>query len=235
LALSEELSHPYSQTFAVYFAAWQHAILRDAQRAEECAAATVALATEHGFSLLAAGGTVIRGWARALQEPAPDGLAELLRGLDAYRATGAEFLRPYQLALLADVYAHQGHVEDALTALTNALELVGKTDERWWESELHRVKGELLWRQAEPDVAKVEHCFETALEVARHQGAKFLELRAAVSLSRLRVRLGRRAEAYDLLTRIYGWFPESLDSPDLRKATPFSRISWGNNLVGVHS
>jgi len=93
-----------------------------------------------------------------------------------------------------------------------------KTDERWWEGELHRLTGEVLWRQPEADPVRVERCFQKALGVARNQEAKFLELRATVSLTRLWQRLGRRAEAYDLLAQIYGWFPEGFDIPDLQEA-----------------
>jgi class 3 adenylate cyclase/predicted ATPase len=218
LALSEELSHPYSRTFALYFAAWLHALLQERPQAGERAEAAVALAAEHGFAIFAAAGTVLRGWAYATHDHAPEGLAELSRGLDAFRATGAEFLRPHQLALLAEACQHHGRDEEGLTALADALVLVDKTDERWWEAEVHRLNGESLWRQANPNAVKVELCFQKALGVARHQEAKSLELRATVSLSRLWQRLGRRAEAYDLLARIYGWFPEGFDIPDLQEA-----------------
>ena len=218
VAWSEELSHPYSQTFALFFAAWLHALLQEPPQAGERAGATVTVAAEHGFAIFAACGTVLRGWARATHDHAPESLAELSQGMEAYRATGAEFLRPHQLALLAEVCQHQGRGEEGLTALADALVLVEKTDERWLEAELYRLKGESLWRHADPDATKVEHCFQKALEVARHQEAKLLELRATVSLSRLWQRLGRRAEAYDLLARIYGWFPEGFDIPDLQEA-----------------
>jgi predicted ATPase len=178
----------------------------------------VALAAEHGFAIFAAAGTVLRGWAHATHDHAPEGLAELSRGLDAYRATGAEFLRPHQLALLAEAGQPQGREQEGLTTLTDALVLIDKTDERWWEAEVHRLKGELLWQQVDPDAVNVELCFQEALRVARHQEAKSLELRATVSLSRLWQRLGRRAEAYDLLSQIYGWFRDGFDTPDLQEA-----------------
>jgi class 3 adenylate cyclase/predicted ATPase len=231
LALSEELSHPYSRTFALYFAAWLHALLLERPQARERAEAAVALAAEHGFAIFAAAGTVLRGWASATHDHAPEGLAELSRGLDVYRATGAEFLRPHQLALLAEACQHQGREQEGLTSLADALVLVGKTDERWWEAEVHRLEGELLWRQANPDAVKVELCFQEALAAARHQEAKSLELRATVSLSRLWQRLGRRAEAYDLLARIYGWFPEGCDTPDLQEAKALlDELAQGNRL-----
>ncbi len=195
LELSEQLSHPYSRTFALYFASWLHALLKERAEAGKRAEATVALATEHGFAIFAAVGTVLRGWADATHGSAPRGIVELSRGLDAYRGTGAEFLRPHHFALLADACEHHGQEEEALTALADALVLVDKTDERWWEAELHRLTGEVLWRQPEADAVKVERCFQTALGVGRRQDAKLLELRATVSLSRLWQRLGRRGEA----------------------------------------
>jgi class 3 adenylate cyclase/predicted ATPase len=218
VAWSEELSHPYSMTFALFFAAWLHALLQEPPQAGERADATVALAAEHGFPIFAACGTVMRGWARATHDHAPEGLSELVRGLEAYRATGAEFLRPHQLALLAEVCQDQGRDEEGFTTLADALVLVEKTDERWLEAELYRLKGESLWRHADPDATKVELCFQKALEVARGQEAKLLELRACMSLSRLWQRLGRQAEAYEFLAGIYGWFTEGFDSADLRDA-----------------
>jgi len=217
IAWSEELSHQYSKTFALFFAAWLHAMLQDAPQAGARADAAVALAAEHGFAVFAACGAVPRGWARATHDQAPEGLTELVRGLEAYRATGAEFLRPHQLALLAEIYQHQRRQEEALVALADALSLVEKTDERWWEAELYRLKGESLWRH-DSDTLKAEHCFQKALEVARRQEAKLLELRAAVSLSRLWQSQGRRVEAHRLLSGIYGWFTEGFDTTDIRDA-----------------
>jgi predicted ATPase len=112
----------------------------------------------------------------------------------------------------------QGREEEGFRTLADALALVDKTDERWLEAELYRLKGESLWRHADPDVIKVEHCFQTALEIARHQEARLLELRAAVSLSRLWQSQSRRGEAHRLLSEIYGWFTEGFDTADLQDA-----------------
>ena len=218
LALSDELSHPYTKTFASGLAAWFHALLQEPRQTRERADATVALATEHGFPTFAALGTVLRGWARATHGDGQEGLAEVSRGVEAYRATGAEFLRPHHLALLAGIQQEQGREEGGLTTLADALLLVEKTDERWWEAELHRLTGEALGRQADADVATVERWFRTALEIARRQEAKLLELRAAVSLSRLWQRLERRAEAHDLLAGVYGNMSERSDTRDLQEA-----------------
>jgi predicted ATPase len=223
VALSEELAHPYSRTFALYFAAWFHALLQERPQALERAEATVGLATEQGFAIFAAAGAVLRGWAHATHNDASEALADLSRAIDAYRATGAEFLRPHQLAVFAETCQHQARLDEALTAVGDALVLVDKTDERWWEAELHRLRGDLLWRRPSADAIEVEACFQKAIGVARHQEAKLLELRATVSLGRLWQRLERRAEAYELLAAVYGWFTEGFDSPDLQEAKALLR------------
>jgi predicted ATPase len=101
--------------------------------------------------------------------------------------------------------------------LAEALALVDKTGERWWEAELHRLKGELLRRRASP-TEEVEACFHQALDIARRQQAKSLELRAAMSLSRLWQQQGQRADARELLAPIHGWFTEGFDTADLQEA-----------------
>jgi predicted ATPase len=106
----------------------------------------------------------------------------------------------------------------ALAALAEALTLVDATEERWWEGELYRCKGELLLRQLGPDAQEAEGCLHQALDIARRQEAKSLELRAAVSLARLWQQQGKQAEAYALLAPIYGWFTEGFDTADLQEA-----------------
>jgi predicted ATPase len=98
------------------------------------------------------------------------------------------------------------------------LTLVVETEERWWEADLHRLKGALLLQLSNPDVAQAEACFQQAIAIARPQQAKALELRAALNLSRLWQQQGQRAAARDLLVPIYGWFTEGFDTPDLQEA-----------------
>jgi len=103
-----------------------------------------------------------------------------------------------------------------LALLNDALQIVERTGERWFEAELNRHKGQLLLRQGHAEAA--EEMYRKALGIAREQEAKLWELRAAVSLARLRRDQGRRAEACDLLAPIYGWFTEGFDTPDLKEA-----------------
>jgi predicted ATPase len=107
---------------------------------------------------------------------------------------------------------------DGLQALAEARVLVEQQEERWWEAEIHRLRGVLLLRQTETPQAEAEAWLQRALHVARRQEAKSLELRAAMSLARLWQQQGKRAEAYDLLVPIYGWFTEGFDTADLQEA-----------------
>jgi len=143
------------------------------------------------------------------------------------RITGAELNRAYFLAQLTEAYARAGQAEAGLDAVTEAFELVHKDGERWWEAELHRLQGELLLvskgindraQSHTPRAAEAEGCLQQALTIARQQQMRALELRAAMSLSRLWRRQGRGAEARQLLTEIYNWFIEGFDTADLRAA-----------------
>jgi predicted ATPase len=135
-----------------------------------------------------------------------------------YRATGAEALRPYFLALLAEAQGTLGAPGAGLTLLTEALTLVDKTGERWYEPELYRLKGALLLQQSSDNHTEAEHCFQHALDVARTQQAKSFELRTATSLAHLWQQQGKRAEAHALLAPVYGWFTEGFDTADLQEA-----------------
>ncbi len=137
---------------------------------------------------------------------------------------GAQPERPVQLetpaalTLLAEVYGHMGRAAEGLTLLEQAQALVDAHGERWWEAEVYRLKGELLLHQPVPDVAQAMTCLQQALAIARHQGAKALELRAATSLSRLWQQQRQREEAHQLLAPIYNGFTEGFDTADLLEA-----------------
>jgi predicted ATPase len=218
LALAQELSHPYSLVFARHWAAWVSQVRRDVPAVYEHAEAAVALSTEQGFPLWTATGTSYRGWALAMQGQGEAGLALVRQGIAAYRATGAATLVPYLCTVLAEVYAHMGCTADGLQALAEAHTLVEQHDERWWEAEVCRLRGVLLLRQPGTLQAEAETWLRRALDVARRQEAKSLELRAAMSLSRLWQQQGQRQAAHDLLAPIYSWFTEGFDTADLQDA-----------------
>jgi predicted ATPase len=120
--------------------------------------------------------------------------------------------------LLPTPYLDMGQVEEGLGVLADALALVDKNGERWWEAELYRFKGELLRRHTVPDEHQAEACFDRSLSISRRQQAKSLELRAAMSLSRLWQQQGKWTEAHELLAPLYGWFTEGFDTADLQEA-----------------
>jgi len=185
----------------------------------------VALATEQGFPLWRAMGTILQGWALATQGQEEEGLRRLHQGLTAYRALGAEVQRTYWLTLLADAYRRAAQIDPGLVILGEALGVVDTTQECFYEAEIYRLQGELQLMQAVRAEEQGERCFCQALAIARRQEAKALELRAAMSLARLWQQQGKRAAAYDLLAPIYGWFAEGFETADLQEAKPCSR-SW---------
>jgi predicted ATPase len=218
LALAHELSHPYSLAFARSWAAHVYQFRRDVPTVQEQAEAAVALSTEQGFPQWVAHGTILCGWAMAMQGQGEEGMAQVRQGITAYRVTGAAVFVPCFCTMLAEVCAHLGHMEDGLQALAEAHTLVEQHEERWWEAEVCRLRGVLLLRQPGTPQAEAEAWLQQALDVARHQEAKSLELRAAMSLSRLRQQQGKRQEAHDLLAEVYAWFTEGFDTADLQDA-----------------
>ena len=226
LTLARELVHPASLASALLFAAWVHHFRREGPLIQERAEAAIALAAEQGLTALLAHGTIFQGLAQAQRSAAPgtgqgfreEGIAQIRQGLAAWRATGAQVLRPYGLALLAAAYAQVGRCEEGLTLLAEALALTNDREERRWEAELYRLKGELLLVHAAAHHPEAETCFRQALDVARHQQAKSWELRVALSLAHLWQQQGKPTEARELLAPVYSWFTEGSDTADLQEA-----------------
>jgi TOMM system kinase/cyclase fusion protein len=193
LSLARQLAHPFSLARTLYYDTLLCQLRQDAPAARDQADAAIAVATAQNFALARASGLILRGWAIAVQEHSPEGLVQIRQGLDTYRSTGATYQQPHFLTLLAEASGLLGQPEGGLAALDEALTLMEQTGERYYEAELHRQRGELLLLRAaqrhpsqdsrEPHEA--ERCFQQALDVARQQQAKSLELRAAMSLARL--------------------------------------------------
>jgi predicted ATPase len=215
VTLAQQSTHPFSLGFVLCWAAVFHQCRREGRVAQECAEAAMSLAMEQGFPLWVAYSAILHGWALAPQGQSKEGIEQLNQGLIAFRATGAEILRPYFLALLAEAYEMMGQPEAGLAALAEALTLVDKNDERWYEAELHRLKDELLLQQSADNQAEAKTCFQHALSIAQSQQAKSLELRASTSLARLWQSQGKREEARELLEPVYSWFTEGFDTADL--------------------
>jgi predicted ATPase len=173
------------------------------------------LATEQGFAWWLATGTIYRGAALLLLGRLPEALPVFLKGLDAYRATGSESQLPYYLSMLGDAYTQAGRFAEALCALDEGLAIAEKNDDRSQEAELRRQKGELFLAESPDQVGAAEDCFRQAIDTARRQQCRAWELRATMSLARLRQRQGRRDEARTALAAVYGTFTEGFTTPDL--------------------
>ncbi len=174
----------------------------------------VAVTTEQGFPHWRAMGTICRGWVKVKNGDVAEGVS-LLRGASAAsRATGA--WRPHNIALLAAACEIAGQIDEALTLLDDALQILERTGERWLAAELNRHKGQLLLRQGHDEAA--EELYRKALSIAQEQEAKLWELRAAASLARLRRDQHRHAEARDLLAPGCSWFTEGFGTADLKDA-----------------
>ena len=179
----------------------------------------MAFATAPGLVHRDEQGCILRGWALAMQGAAAADVTQIRQGLAAHERVGLPQLgHPPILAILAEVYGQAGQPEVGLRILAEAVTLVATTEARWWEAELHRLQGALRLQLPIPDITQAEACYLQALDVARRQAAKMLELRAAVSLSQLWHEQGKSTEARRLLAPLYGWFTEGHETADLQAA-----------------
>jgi DNA-binding NtrC family response regulator/predicted ATPase len=216
LALARGTTHAFSLAFSLWVAARLHQVRREVQPVLEQIEALLALSAERGFLAWIGHGMILRGWARCMR--GQDYLAEMQQGLAAERNAGAELHRTHYLALLAEAYGALGRHDEGLVTVDDALTVLDKTAEGYSEAELHRLRGVLLLQHPLPDEPQAEACFHRALAIARRRHAKSLELRAAMSLSRLWQKQGKRETAKPLLTEVYGWFTEGFDTADLKEA-----------------
>jgi predicted ATPase len=218
LAYSRELGHAHTLAHALYFVGMAAVFARDVATVHACSNDCVALASEHGFPQWAAFGRVLQGWADAQRGEATTGIARIRDGLAAAEATGNRLGAPLYLILLAESLAFAGEIEEALATLDDALAKAAVSGARGWDGEIHRLRGELTGRLLYPDPAKAEESFHIALAIAREQGTRGCELRAATSLARLWREQGRPGEARDLLAPVYALFTEGFDTADLKDA-----------------
>jgi len=216
IAKARGLAHPPSLAASLALGTLLLLLSRDNVALDKRAGQLVAVATEQGFSRWHAQGTICRGWVKVKNGDVAEGTSLLRSGSKAYRATGSLSWMPHYFALLARACEIAGQIEEGLTLLDDALELAERTGERLLEAELNRHKGRSLERRGQSEVA--EELYRQALGIAVEQEAKLWELRAAMSLARLRRDQGRHAAARDLLAAVYGWFTEGFDTPDLKDA-----------------
>jgi predicted ATPase len=218
LERARDLTSPYSLAFTVHTKCLFNQVVGNPSSVQDYSAQLVALATEQGYRHLLATATFFQGWAAFVEGHIELGVANMQRGLAAKREGGAEIKVPYYLGLLAESYRQLGRAGDALLLLTDALDRVERTGERWFEAELHRLKAEVLMGHPACSGVEAEASLARALSIARGQAARLWELRASASLARLWRDQGRHADARELLAPVLGRFTKGVDQPDLRHA-----------------
>jgi predicted ATPase/class 3 adenylate cyclase/ribosomal protein L40E len=197
---------------------WVFFVRREVERMRESAAITVALSAELADPDRQAIGEFFLGWFDSVVQGRADGIARMQRSLADLRSTGSSAFTSYFLSVMAQVQCLFGHRDEALGTISEAVAAVEETGERFAEAEVHRTKGELLLAKGVSNTTQAEQSFRRAIEIARHQKAKSLELRATTSLARLLRDTDRRDEARAVLSEIYNWFTEGFDTADLKEA-----------------
>ena len=245
LELARSLDHPFTTAYVCHFAAGFHQMRGERAAVSELEDEALACSTEHGFRLFPMLGAIHRGWALSLEGRGEEGLAMTQAGLAAAREIGMELRRPSFLGLLAEIFGQLGWPEAGLSAVAEALSMGRETGQRYWDAELHRLNGVLALQaatghssggqgklssgppaaaaDARPETStarekEAESAFLTAIDIARGQGAKWLELRAAVCLGRLWGARGKVGEARTLLSAVHARCTEGFDTRDLVEA-----------------
>jgi predicted ATPase len=218
LIWSRSLRHPHTLAFSLHYAAFFHLLGSVGPTADEIIDELSALAAEQRFPVWRAGADIMRGYVLAARGDAAEGFQLARKGLAEREATGSSWHHTYFLGLLARIAHDAGESVEALSLLETALAMADRTGERWFEAELHRLKGQCLITDQPGAGAAAEACFQHAIDAAREQQARLWELRAATSLARLWAEQGKRTQARDLLAPIYGWFTEGFETPDLKDA-----------------
>jgi predicted ATPase len=185
---------------------------------EGLATEAVALADEHGLAMFHGQAMAFQGWALLQRGEPQAAIGRISDGLTAARATHAHIFEPIFLGFLAEALARTGAITEGLKVVAEGLEIADGSGQNWADAELYRLRGNLLIGSPAPDQAKAEASFRRALAIAREQGTRGFESRAAFSLARLLCDQGRRTEARSLLAPVYGWFTEGFDTPDLKRA-----------------
>lgn len=231
LSLGQGSAHSFTRASVIGGVAWLHQLRREGAATQEWAEATITLCVEQELPFFLAGAMIWHGWALAKKGHVDEGIGHISQGLDNYRDLGVRWGRSYFLALLAEAYGCGLQTDRALHAIAEGLALAVEMGERWHQAELYRLKGELTLDrlqtvdhksheslEASSIHVEAQACFQKAIEVAREQSAKSLELRATTSLARLLRDSGRRDQARGMLAEIYHWFTEGFDTIDLKEA-----------------
>ncbi len=217
LAQAEVLANPAEFSFLLFFAELLYRHMGEANLVFAVLEKITALATQYAIWTLKLESRSTQGWLLMQQGDFARGIAQMRTEIDELKKNGHTMFQTHRLGLLLEAQLKAGQLAAASATLDEAFAMSDQSGQRSWDAELYRLKGELLGALGEPGI-KAELAYAQALQVARQQSAKSLELRAATSLSQLWQRQGKRAEAYNLLLEIYGWFTEGFDTVDLQAA-----------------
>jgi predicted ATPase len=215
LRYAKESMHAHTLAYALFFGAMTAVLQRRAMEVEERATASINLAKEHGFALWLGRGQILRGWAMAQRGGGTAAVERIQEGLSATAATGSALWRPFLSALLAEALGLAGKMDEALMVLTQGAAAAADSSQVGTDAELHRLRGQLLRDLPDPDWIGAENSFRSSIAIARQQGSRGFELRAAVDLARLLADQVRRGEALAVLAPVYGEFGEGFEMPDL--------------------
>jgi len=218
IALARDLSQTFSMIVAVEFSTLVRHLRREPALTKASAESAVGLTTEQANAFFLGCALVEQGWAYAFEGQDGEGVALIRRGMDVCRSAGSTLEFPHCWASLAEAHGAAGRVEEAFGAVAEGLEQARETSARFNEAELYRLKGELLLAGARAQDEDAAQCFRQALEIARRQSAKSIELRAAMSWSRLLQRQAKPEDARRLLAEVHAWFTEGFDTADLKEA-----------------
>jgi DNA-binding SARP family transcriptional activator/predicted ATPase len=215
LTLLPRHPNPTYQVGTLEFTLIMQHCLHDTEELRTQAEQMATLAMNYGLAMYHAIGMIYTGFAQVQQGEPTAGLVQMQRGLDLVKQTHVILYLPFCLALLAEAYRQAGQTAQALSVVDEAISLAEQTGETWWQAELLHLRGQLLLATGAVP-GDVEVFYQHAIQVARQQAAKSLELRAVTSLAHLWQQQGRFAEAYQMLAEIYGWFTEGFDTADLQ-------------------
>jgi predicted ATPase len=221
LTNARDLEHIDTQAYTLFYSSMLAAFGHQVEAVEQHAQALSAISQEHGLASWLVVAMVFEGWTRTLRGNGAQGLPLIVNGMADQQSLGTDIWRSFHLTLFAEAFVEDGQAPEGLRVLDEVLALVDTTGACFWEAEVYRLKGKLILH-AECGVQNAElvaaECFQQARRVAQRQQAKSLELRAAMSLSRLWQAQGRKEEAGTILSEVYGWFTEGFDTKDLIEA-----------------
>jgi len=217
IKLVQDLDQPFNQALVSAYMAMLQQLRADKAVAREHAEEALALTSKFQAPYYRAWAGILVSYALALEQPDEEPIGHLRGSITQFKASSARLRLPYYLSLLAQVCGKAGRVEEGLACIDEALAEARTHNERWWDAELHRLRGELLLMHG-ADASDVEAAILRAISIARSQQAKSLELRATMSLARLWIVQNRSDDARRQLSDVYAWFTEGFETPDLQAA-----------------